>query len=42
MDLYEDNPIWDDDFGSNKTDTKKTFELGRVIERDMPNRDAAA
>jgi hypothetical protein len=34
IDLYEPNPIWDDDFSS-KTDTKKGFELGRVIDRDL-------
>jgi hypothetical protein len=34
MDLYEPNPIWDDDF-TNKTDTKKPFDLGRIIEREI-------
>ena len=33
MDLLEPNPIWDDDFLV-KSDTKKTFDLGRVISRD--------
>jgi hypothetical protein len=35
--MYEPNPIWDDDFSS-KTDTKKAFELGRVIDRDLNRR----
>lgn len=33
LDLYEPDPEWDEDF-STKTDIKKTFDLGRVIERD--------
>ena len=31
MDLYEPNPLWDDDFNSANSDIKKPFELGRII-----------